>query len=137
MFKSYFRKHKFKECVHRTRIPQLSAEVNRSITPEQKKVVKFKFDLGLPFMVTDIVYKFQMICPKGNLAFEREPNAVGRKGQTWLKLNALDLVSGDITNCYSVIQKFKNSLQYGYNFVAHCFKQTVNLFWCHINYLFH
>jgi len=26
------------------------------------KVVKFEIDLGLPFMVPDLVYKYQMIC---------------------------------------------------------------------------
>ena len=39
-----------------------------------KKVIKSKIKLGLPFMVTDLVYKFQMICLQGKKLIERKPN---------------------------------------------------------------
>ena len=74
----------------------LSAKVNRGITPEQKKVIKFKMELGLPFMVPDLepglpfmvpdlkpgipfmvldlVYKFQMVCQRGTSVIERKSN---------------------------------------------------------------
>ena len=41
-----------------TLIPPLLAKVNRGITPERKKK---KVDIGLRFMVTDLVYKFKII----------------------------------------------------------------------------
>ena len=40
----------------------LPAKVNKEITQEQKKMVKSKIELGLPFMVLDRKKKFQMIC---------------------------------------------------------------------------
>jgi hypothetical protein len=43
----------------------LPAKVNRGITPEQIMVMS-KFEFGLPFMVPDLVYKFQMIYIRGN-----------------------------------------------------------------------
>jgi hypothetical protein len=42
--------------------PPLPAKVYRGITPKQKGS---EIELGLPFMVPDIMYKFQMICLKG------------------------------------------------------------------------
>jgi len=37
-----------------------STKTNRSITPEWKKLRKSKIELGLPFMVHYLEYKFQM-----------------------------------------------------------------------------
>jgi hypothetical protein len=53
------------EYVHRTHIP-LAAKVIRGITQEWKKWYSLKFELHLPFMVSDLVYKFQMICFREN-----------------------------------------------------------------------
>jgi hypothetical protein len=57
------------ECVHRTQIPPLSAKENRAITPERTKWLKSKIELGLPVMVTVLVYRFQMICLRGDLLY--------------------------------------------------------------------
>lgn len=35
-------------------------KVNRGTTPETKKVVKSEIELGLPYMVSDIVHKYQI-----------------------------------------------------------------------------
>lgn len=37
--------------------------------PLPGNIYKSEIDLGLPFMVPDLVYKFQMICFKGNISF--------------------------------------------------------------------
>lgn len=48
--------------VHRTWMPQLSVKVNKALNSRTEKVIKSKIELGLPFMVPDILYKIQMIC---------------------------------------------------------------------------
>ena len=40
-----------------------------------EKVVKSKIKHGLPFMVPDLVYKFQLICPRGSSGIEQKSNA--------------------------------------------------------------
>jgi len=40
-----------------------------------EKVVKSNINLDLPFMVPDLVYKFQMICLRGTYITEWKPNA--------------------------------------------------------------
>ena len=44
---------------------QLQAKVNMGINLEWKKVAKSEIELGLPFTVPYIEYKFQMICLRG------------------------------------------------------------------------
>ena len=57
--------NKMEQCVHSTQMSLFPAKVNSGITPEQIMVMS-KFEFGLPFMVPDLVYKFQMICIRGN-----------------------------------------------------------------------
>jgi len=38
-------------------------------------ICKSKIELGLPFIVTDLVYIFQMTCFGGTQIIERKPNA--------------------------------------------------------------
>ena len=47
----------------------LSAKENRAITPERTKWLKSKIELGLPVMVPVLVYRFQMICLRGDLLY--------------------------------------------------------------------
>lgn len=61
-------------------MPLLPAKANmyvfvksRGTTPEQKKVVKSEFEVGLHFMVPD-VYKFQMICLRKTKVIEQKSN---------------------------------------------------------------
>lgn len=46
-------------------MPLLPDKVNEGITPETERVVISEFKLGLPFKVTDLENKFQMICLRG------------------------------------------------------------------------
>ena len=41
---------------------KLFSQQIKGISPDPKKLVKFKIELGLLFMISDLVYKFQMIC---------------------------------------------------------------------------
>jgi hypothetical protein len=45
----------------------LPAKENRGHNSSMEKVVKPEIKFGLHFMVPDLVYKFQVICLKGNL----------------------------------------------------------------------
>lgn len=47
-----------------------------------KKVVKSEFELGLPFMVCNFVYKLQMICLSGIEVTEQKPFVKCMEGQT-------------------------------------------------------
>jgi len=56
------------------RMCPLPAKENRCITPEQI-MVKSEIEFGLPFIVPDLVYKFQMICFRGNKNGDTEVSA--------------------------------------------------------------
>jgi hypothetical protein len=47
------------ECVYRTQMPTIPAKVNWDITPEHKKKSIPNFELKVPFMVPDLVYKLK------------------------------------------------------------------------------
>ena len=49
---------------------------------KMEKAVKSKIKLGLPFMVPNLVYKFQMICLWGTYVIKRQPN-MGICRYTW------------------------------------------------------
>ena len=46
---------------------------------KMEKAVKLEIKLDFPLMVPDLVYKFQMICIRGNEVIECKPNV----GQTY------------------------------------------------------
>ena len=47
--------------IHRRQMSQFSAKKNKGIIPELLTVVKSEIELYLSFMVTDLVYIFQII----------------------------------------------------------------------------
>ena len=56
------------KCVHMMQMPSIPAKIYRYFSTNQgvylkkkKRVVKSKIEIGLPLMVTDLAYKFQMI----------------------------------------------------------------------------
>ena len=46
------------ECVHEIWMPPLPANINKGHNSRMGKVVKYKINVGLSFMVPDLVYKF-------------------------------------------------------------------------------
>ena len=53
---------KMEECVHRSWMPPLPAKANRGHNSRMERVVKSLIKIGFPFMVTELVYKLQIIC---------------------------------------------------------------------------
>jgi hypothetical protein len=53
---------KMEECVHRSWMPPLPAKANRRHNSRMERVVKSLIKIGFPFMVTELVYKLQIIC---------------------------------------------------------------------------
>lgn len=41
----------------------------------KEKILKYKIELGLPFLVIDLIYKLQIICLKGTKVIEWKQNA--------------------------------------------------------------
>jgi hypothetical protein len=58
-----------------------------------EKAVKLEIKLDFPLMVPDLVYKFQMICIRGNEVKECKPNV----GQTY---KCTYITNGDVIFCY-------------------------------------
>ena len=47
------------KCVHRTRMLLLLTKVNRGHNSRAEKMVKSEIEIGIPFMISDLMYKFQ------------------------------------------------------------------------------
>jgi len=47
-----------------------------------ENVVPSLIELGLPFKVSDLVYKFRMICLRGTLVIEQKTNVEHTDGRT-------------------------------------------------------
>jgi hypothetical protein len=60
-------------------MPPFLAKVNRGITAEWKK-----WSSPNPFMVPDLLHKFQMICLRGIEVIERKLNMELTVGNLWL-----------------------------------------------------